>query len=354
MELLELEPSLRVLVLERSAIPYGASTRNAGIVCFGSLSEILESIKLLGSQSEVEKLAERRIRGSEKLLSLLGREEIVYQACGGYELFRREDAASFSACQKFRDEWNVFLQPLTGKKETFLEADQKISEFGFGQVEHMLWNSCEGAVDTGKLHRALQQKASHLGARILTGVEVLHVDDERGVVAVETKNLGKIHSKKVILATNAFASQYFPERILPARAQVCITAPLQGGVPFHGTFHFAEGYYYFRDLGDRVLFGGGREQDREGETTHEMGLHEGIQKQLHYLLKKHILPGKKFEIDMRWSGIMAVSPRKTGAPIVENISENIFSAVRMATMGLAIGPLVAEEVAKQVISSLQA
>ena len=40
----ELAPSARIAVLERGALPIGASTRNAGFACFGSVSELLDDM----------------------------------------------------------------------------------------------------------------------------------------------------------------------------------------------------------------------------------------------------------------------------------------------------------------------
>ena len=41
-------PESSVLVLDRGLFPVGASTRNAGFACFGSLTEILSDIELNG------------------------------------------------------------------------------------------------------------------------------------------------------------------------------------------------------------------------------------------------------------------------------------------------------------------
>ena len=38
------DPDLKVTVIERGQIPTGASTRNAGFACFGSLSELVHAI----------------------------------------------------------------------------------------------------------------------------------------------------------------------------------------------------------------------------------------------------------------------------------------------------------------------
>jgi hypothetical protein len=44
-----------------------------------------------------------------------------------------------------------------------------------------------------------------------------------------------------------------------------------------GTFHLDCGYYYFRNIGDRILLGGGRNLDFETETTTEFAQTEIIQ-----------------------------------------------------------------------------
>ena len=53
---------------------------------------------------------------------------------------------------------------------------------------------------------------------------------------------------------------------------------------------------------------------------------------------------------MRWSGIMGVGPQKNS--IVKATSTNIFCAVRLGGMGVAIGSLVGEEVAQLALESI--
>ena len=38
-------PSLKILILERGVLPWGASTKNAGFACFGSLGEVLDDLQ---------------------------------------------------------------------------------------------------------------------------------------------------------------------------------------------------------------------------------------------------------------------------------------------------------------------
>ena len=102
-------------------------------------------------------------------------------------------------------------------------------------------------------------------------------------------------------------------------------------------------------MNDRILFGGGRNLDFDGERTDRFGLTETIQNSLDSLLKEMILPYADFTIDMRWSGIMGLGPSKT--TIIRPVSEHVFCSVRMGGMGVAIGSLVGEDAARMILES---
>ena len=38
-------PKAKIVILEKGMLPQGASTKNAGFACFGSVSEIVEDLK---------------------------------------------------------------------------------------------------------------------------------------------------------------------------------------------------------------------------------------------------------------------------------------------------------------------
>jgi glycine/D-amino acid oxidase-like deaminating enzyme len=149
-------------------------------------------------------------------------------------------------------------------------------------------------------------------------------------------------TKKLLFATNGFANEITNGGVKPARAQVLITEPIPN-LDIKGTFHLDRGYYYFRNIGDRILFGGGRNLDFETETTTEFGQTEIIQNKLEDLLKKVILPNQDVRIEHRWSGIMGIGNSKK--PIVSQLSENVYCGVRLGGMGVAIGSLIGTELA---------
>lgn len=343
LRLKEANPELKVLILEKGMLPEGASTKNAGFACFGSISEILDDLKT-HSEEEVVKLVEKRNRGLELLRKNLGDEVIDYQKHGGYELFTKEDKELYEECLQRIPEVNKLLQPVFSE-EVFEVAD---NSFGFKQIQpKLVFNKFEGQIDTGRMMTALVKKAISAGIRILNGVEVRSYNEVENGISVETDKF-RLNTKKLVIATNGFASRLGIGEVQPARAQVIITEPLKE-LPFKGTFHLDKGYYYFRNIGNRVLFGGGRNLDFQTEETDETGLTDLIQNKLKELLKTCILPNTDFEIQQSWSGIMGVGNQKK--PIIKVLSNNVYCGVRLGGMGIAIGSLVGKEIADLALKS---
>ena len=82
-------PKAKILVLEKGILPQGASTKNAGFACFGSISEIIDDLKT-HSEEEVIQLVQKRVQGLQLLRNRLGDEVIDFKPYGGYELFLKE------------------------------------------------------------------------------------------------------------------------------------------------------------------------------------------------------------------------------------------------------------------------
>jgi len=333
----EQQPNSKVIILEKGILPEGASTKNAGFACFGSISEILDDL-ITHSEDEVIKLVEKRVKGLELLRKNLGNEIIDYQQLGGYELFTETDRELYQECLERTLEVNKLLEPVFGS-EIFNVTE---NDFGFRQIQpKLVYNKFEGQIDTGKMMMAFVKKAHSLGIRILNNVEVKSFSTAENGVSVDTVKF-KLQSQKLIIATNGFASRMGIDKVKPARAQVLITKPLQH-IPFKGTFHLDRGFYYFRNIGNRVLFGGGRNLDFKTEETDKTGLTDTIQNKLKELMQTCVLPNTDFEIQQSWSGIMGVGPKKE--PIIKEIEKNVYCGVRLGGMGIAIGSLVGKETA---------
>jgi len=336
---------LNILVLERGILPSGASTKNAGFACFGSSSELLDDLKS-HTEEEVFSLVEKRWKGLQKLRKNLGDKAIDFTNLGGYELFDNETV--YASCLNKLDYLNRQLKYID-KKGVYFNADKQIKNFGLKNVNHLIVNKAEAQIDTGKMMQALIKKVINNNIHILNGIEIKSLNDTGKNVELITSSGQIIKSKKVIIATNGFAKQFLPhENINPARAQVLITEPIKN-LKLKGTFHYDCGYYYFRNIDNRILLGGGRNLDLKGETTTEMDTTKLIQDKLEELLYTTIIPYAKPKIEMRWSGIMGIGNKKQS--IVKATSKNVYCAIRMGGMGVAIGSLVGEEVADIVYNS---
>jgi len=341
------QPDLKVTVLERGFLPSGASTKNAGFACFGSLSEQLLYLKR-SSEEEVLRLVDYKWRGLQRLRENLGDKNIDYLQYGGYELFMEHEQDMAQESLDHLTYFNNLLKQVIGHTDIYAVADAKIAEFGFNKVHRMIYNPYEGQIHTGKMMRTLLGKVYDQGILVLNQCNVEAIEHENGYVRLKTSN-GDLKASKVILATNAFAAQLFTNLdVVPGRGQVLVTKPIPG-LKVKGTFHFDEGYYYFRNIDGRVLFGGGRNIDFRKEQTWDFGHTEQVKDQLIAYLNEVILPRQNVEVDYWWSGIMGFGEDIN--PIIKEVQPNVFCAVRCNGMGVAMGSLVGEEVAKLALSN---
>lgn len=342
LHLKEQNPDAKVIVLERSMIPDGASTKNAGFACFGSLSELIEQ-KKKSSEEELCKLVAKRWAGLKKLRRVLGDDAIEFNNWGGYEMFTAKDDDVWQDCLNQLPYYNSLLKNIIdGAEDVYQIADHNIETFGFQSVEHLLYNPYEAQIHSGKMMEALLKKCSDLGVKIFFSTEVKQIKNEENKIKIQFSNF-ELNTKKVLVCTNAFATELLPTLELePGRGQVFVTNEIKN-LPIKGTFHYDAGYFYFRNIGNRVLIGGGRNINFEKERTTEFGITREVKNEITRLMNEVILPNTDWEFEMEWSGIMAFG--KELAPIVKQVSPNIFCAVRCNGMGVAIGSILAEEVA---------
>lgn len=337
LRLREKYPTHKILILEKGMLPQGASTKNAGFACFGSLSEINEDLRN-HTEEEVIQLVDKRWKGLQQLRKRVGDSALDFRLYGGYEMFLQEDEDTYEECLRRMPFVNDVLKPLFHTEVFSKEMDR----FAFkGIQEYLIFNPFEGQVDTGNMMQALLKLAVSENILILNQQTVTGYQEYQDHVEVTLGDFS-FKTQKLFLATNGFARQQGIKNVNPARAQVLITKPIDN-LDIKGTFHLDKGYYYFRNIEDRILLGGGRNLDFEGETTTDLGQTDLIQQRLEFLLKEVILPNHSFEIEHRWSGIMGIGSDKK--PIVEQLSSHVFCGVKLGGMGVAIGTAIGTELA---------
>lgn len=333
------EPKAKVLVIEKGILPSGASSKNAGFACFGSIGELMQDIENIGEEATMQ-LVLMRWQGLNKLKSLLGENALGYEAFGNIELFQNREEE-----QQAKDHLEYFNRLLHNEIGSEVYTALKQDHFGFPGII----NRFEGQINTGSMISNLQLLAAQEGVLMLNGLSIKEFHESGNHVVARMDGESKIKTNHLLIATNGFASQLLPELdVEPGRAQVLITRPIEN-LPFQGAYHLDKGYYYFRNVGNRVLLGGGRNLDFKGEKTYSQELTYPVQDKLEELLNECILRDIPYEIDTRWAGTLGLG--KNRQPIIKQINKHVFCAVRMGGMGVAIGSLVGEKAANMVLSS---
>ena len=342
--ILEKNSRLKVLIVDRWFISLGASTRNAGFSCFGSPSEILSDIHLMGEEKALA-LVSRRWTGLLKLKKRLEDSNAQYETLGGHELYHEEE---FDRIQSNLDYLNRLLEDVLHQSNVF--SSMKVPD-GIRGFSHAIRNELEGQLHPGYMMEHLKSTFIRLGGKLLPGLNIESIEDVGDRVFLYNSLSVPIEARKVIVATNAFAGELINGLDLhAARNHVMVTTPVKG-LRWKGCFHYNEGYYYFRNIGERILLGGARNRDFQAEDTAEFGMNPVIIDALKKFLHDHLVSADQSHIEYQWSGIIAVGAEKW--PIVKAVSENVFAGVRCSGMGIALASLIGEELAEMVCNSDQ-
>jgi gamma-glutamylputrescine oxidase len=334
-------PSLRITIIDKGVVPTGASTRNAGFACFGSVTELLSDVETMGRDSMLE-LVEKRFRGLQTIFETFKASDIHYEQCGGYELITAREHDRYPDLFEKIAWLNDAVSPITRKKHTYRFVDQP-KAFGFENIHSIISNELEGGLHSGWLCRMLLLKVQEMGVVVLSALAIEafnHIGDH---LEIATDQGIVLKTNYLLICTNAFAAKLHASvNISPARGQVLLTSPIEGGVP-KGAFHCDEGFYYFRNLGDRILLGGARNKAFNEEATAELAVTDRIQSELELFLRQVVLPGRSYTITDRWSGIMGMSDEKK--PVIRELEQHVYCAIGLGGMGVALAPTVALEVA---------
>ncbi len=313
----------KVLVVERGTFPIGASTRNAGFACIGSIGEIMADLEI-ESEEIVKQRIKDRYEGLLLLRETLGDDLIEYDNCGGFEIFTNSD--EFIRLQDHVPMLNEWLEGLTGEKDVF----RVWTYLGIPAF----FNRVEGQLHPGKMIKLLLQKCIECGVEFRWNTKVNEIDTEENKILSDLGHSFK--ADRLIISVNAFTSELMPEyKIKPGRGYVFVTNELDY-MNWKGTFHYEKGYVYFRNIGeDRMLIGGGRNVAHTEEETAEFGVNQNIKDYLITFAKEVLELPPNWQIEREWSGIMGFTDSKSY--ILKLIGDNCVIAAGLSGMGVALG-----------------
>lgn len=345
---------LDVLIVDRGVYPLGASTRNAGFACFGSVTELLDDLDS-SSEKAVFSLLRERLEGLAFLRSRVQDDVMDYQNCGGFEVFDR--GLDLTALEEKINFLNRKIHETTSLQDTFL-VNTNNSNFS-GLDERVIFNQYEGSLHPGKMMSSLILRARKLGVRFLNGTTIKNIKELGGEVVLESEYL-EFKCGNLLMCTNGFtnllvnaegtgglANDQF--ELKPARNQILVTQEIPD-LNMNSCYHYDKGYVYFRNVGKRVLIGGGRNIGGLVEETSDFGSTAKIRSYLMDILLSKIGLDAETKIDFEWSGILGVGPTKS--PILKKHSEHIIFAVRLGGMGVALGSRLGDRAAKLLLKNI--
>lgn len=336
-ELIKRNKHLKISIFERDTLGLGASNRNAGFACFGTIGEIVADSKKSNFQEALH-CAHQRKYGLKKIFQLQNTYELDFdwEPTGGYEFL---DNKEYNELIPYISEINISFKENIYSPGIDHKWNNKTSGF-YGYIK----NNLEGGINAAKLVQGLKAVVQSLGVKIFSGINV--ISSENGKLFAKNNNRDfEIKTNITIIATNAFSKELIPNSpIVPARGQVLLMHNVS--IP-HGTFHAHEGFYYFRSIGENtLLIGGGRHTDLQTEQSLHFEENKNITEHL-IDFAKNKLGITNFNPDMKWQGIMGFSEDKT--PIIQQVIPNVWHIHVCNGMGVAMAPTVAEELSRKLV-----
>jgi len=338
-------PNWHVVIIEQLKEGSAASTRNAGFACFGSPTEILDDLEF-NSRETVCRLIKDRYDGINYLRRELNDFNLPIYENGGWELFEKLDHyASAKQLTSLAERANAICLEAGLPGEVFNTTRYLGKTRGF--FEQCIFNSIEFNFEPSFLAQALEQKATEMGVLIKRGQRVERIEKEENYEAVTST--GNYQTRRVALCNNGSLNQLSNFEIKPARAQVLLTSPIEN-LQLKGNFHASKGYFYFRNKGNRILFGGGRHLFKEEEFTDSISPTNKLQEKLESILRSQILPNEDFTIEKCWAGTMGFRADGNKEPLIGQTREGLFHCAGFGGMGVALSSIYSERLSRLILS----
>ncbi len=295
------DSSLKIAIIEKHSLGFGASGRNAGFVTCGSAEHFSKLNKKFGLNKAIEIW-----RFSEQNRELLKSEifhddptSVDFYSTGSCTVAPNEsDWARYQILEKEMLDAKIDVELID---ENYLTKHYGVQNFrGAIQYKH------DGIIHPLKLLQKMKSKLRN--TTFFFGEEVFRLNSSSTKIELQTqKNI--FSGKKVFVCLNGFISQLLPElkeHIKPQRGQIVLTESLPAFVK--GPCYLTKHLCYFRQLpSGELLVGGFRNHDSEAENTSLDEATVKIQTALTEFVSSYFKNSKNIQIQYRWSGIMGFS-----------------------------------------------
>lgn len=307
---------VRVIGIDAADVGAGAAGRNGGLLLAGLADFHHDAVQRLGHETAVSFY--------RRTLDELDRVFTEFPECT-----RRTGSLRIAASAAERDDCRAQLAQL--------QADGFPGEWYAGPEGEGVLLPCDGVMHPLRRVRAMARTALQAGAVLHGATRALEIDGHHVFT-----DRGTIRCDRVIVAVDGRLEALLPElalRVRTARLQMLATAPATD-VTVPRPVYWRDGYEYWQQLADgRIALGGFRDTDVENEWTHDATPSAQIQARLERFLREHIRT--QAPITHRWAA--SVSYTESGAPICEEVRDEVFVIGAYSGTGNVIGALCARD-----------
>lgn len=308
------DPSLKVAIVEKHRVAFGASGRNAGFITCGSVEHFNRMISKHGLEQAVEIW-----KFSETNLKLI--EEEIIQGQGQKIQFEKKGAFSLAAQPNEFTELKKVSEIMTSLKipNEILEGNDVEKRLGAVNFVGGIKYVDDASTNPVALLEMLRGK---IKAPIFEGVEAYKIDTTDEGTKVLKTDKGDFETSMVVLALNGYAANlhpWFKDKIYPTRGQCLMMEPIERFMegPCYANFYLD----YFRQAPTgELLIGGFRQMEKETEVGYSDHVTDVIQNSLHDFVVTYLPKLANAKVTHRWGGVMGFS--KDGEPMVGSIPDD--------------------------------
>lgn len=308
------DPSLKIAVVEKNRLCFGASGRNAGFVTCGSVEHFNRMITKHGMEEAVEiwKFSQENLRLLKEEIIQDGAEDLEFEHNGAFSLAAQEN--------EFEELKSVSkTMEKIGIRTEILNSEGVKKRAGAAQFVGGILYRDDACVNPVKLVMKMREKAK---IDLFEGTEAIRVSETaEGTRILHTDN-GDFEAPMILMNLNAYSSNlhpWFADKIYPTRGQCLMMeqVPRFMEAPCYANFYLD----YFRQLPNgSLLIGGFRQVEKATEVGYSDHITEGIQNALHNFVVTHLPQFQNAKVTHRWSGVMGFS--RDGQPMVGSLPDD--------------------------------
>ena len=293
--LMKRDPSLKIALIEKHRIAFGASGRNAGFITCGSVEHFNRLAERWGLEkaNEIWQFSEENLRLLEQEV-VKGDTTLGFEKKGSFSLASTEtELNELKKTAGFMRKCNIGVEELSAT-----DIQNRVGAVHFaGGIKYL----SDASVDPVKLCRKIFELVRE-NVTLFESTESYKIEQENGKVHIYTDRFN-FHTDMVVLSLNGYSANldpYFADKIYPTRGQILMLEPVKKFMegPCYANFVLD----YFRQLpSGELLIGGFRQLEKETEVGYSDHITPKIQHSLFEFVQKYLPQFQASKVTHRWA-----------------------------------------------------